>query len=243
MEFDYKLALMCGTDIPFSSAQLTIHQPTLKEISMIGEKNFFQGVQTLGLYKSMFQLGESNLDDVSNFQIFMMIMNEKEMLEKKQAVYSILSLLFPEYKVNFTPSSILFTKNETTFVDENNFEDFQEIIRSMFCLSSNSQMDQMVFNPANDQAREIAKKIEEGRRRVAEIKGLDNVSVFSQYISILTIGVSSMSLNDIINLTIYQIYDLIERYSLWQAWDIDLRVKLAGSTDKKQVENWMKNIH
>lgn len=242
MDFDYRLALMCGTDIPFSSAQLTIHQPTLKEISMVGEKNFFEGIQTLGLYKSMFQLDESGLDDISNFQIFMMIMSEKEMLEKRQAVYSILSLLFPEYKVNFTPSSIIFTKDETTFIDNNNFEDFQEIIRLIFCLNSNDQMDQMAFNPANEKAKEIAHKIEEGRKRVAELKGLDKVSIFSQYISILSIALK-VSLNEIINLTMYQLYDLIERYSLWQAWDIDIKARLAGSTDKKPIENWMKNIH
>ena len=50
-------------------------------------------------------------------------------------------------------------------------------------------------------------------------------------------------MREAINLTIYQLYDLIERFSLWQNWDIDLRAKLAGSTDKRQVENWMKNIH
>jgi hypothetical protein len=53
-----------------------------------------------------------------------------------------------------------------------------------------------------------------GRQRVAAQKGELNVSVFTQYLSILTVGLNSMSLNDVINLTMFQLYDLIERYML-----------------------------
>jgi hypothetical protein len=38
-----------------------------------------------------------------------------------------------------------------------------------------------------------------------------------------------MSLNDMMNLTVYQLYDLIERYSLYTHWDIDIRSRLAGA--------------
>jgi len=44
MDFDYRLALMCGTDIPFPQAQLVLHQPSLKEIALIGETVFFEGI-------------------------------------------------------------------------------------------------------------------------------------------------------------------------------------------------------
>jgi hypothetical protein len=67
--------------------------------------------------------------------------------------------------------------------------------------------------------------------------------VFSQYLSALTIGISSMSLSDAMNLTIYQLYDLLERYSLYINWDLDIRSRLAGAKVDKPVENWMKSIH
>ena len=41
----------------------------------------------------------------------------------------------------------------------------------------------------------------------------------------------------------YQLYDLIERYSLYTNWDIDLRIRLAGGKPDSQAEDWMKNIH
>lgn len=82
-----------------------------------------------------------------------------------------------------------------------------------------------------------------GRQRVAAQKGGDNSSVFSRYLSILTIGLSSMSLNDLLNTTIFQLYDLVERYILHMNWDIDVRTRLAGGKPDSQPENWMKNIH
>jgi len=52
-----------------------------------------------------------------------------------------------------------------------------------------------------------------------------------------------MSLNDLMNLTIFQMYDLIERYSLFVNWDMDIRSRLAGGTPDSKPDNWMKNIH
>jgi hypothetical protein len=82
-----------------------------------------------------------------------------------------------------------------------------------------------------------------GRQRVAAQKGDSNVSVLSQYLSVLTVGLNSMSFNDCMNLTIYQLYDLIERYALFINWDIDIRSRLAGGKPENKPDNWMKNIH
>jgi len=39
-----------------------------------------------------------------------------------------------------------------------------------------------------------------------------------------------MSLEDCMNLTMYQLYDLVERYMLYVNWDMDIRSRLAGAT-------------
>ena len=82
-----------------------------------------------------------------------------------------------------------------------------------------------------------------GRQRVAAQKGDVNVSIFSQYLSILTVGLHSMSLKDAMDLTIFQLYDLIERYTLYMNWDIDIRSRMAGGKPDHEPEDWMKNIH
>ena len=240
---DIRLALMCGSDIPIPECQLTIHQPRIAEIALIGEKDFFTGVQCLCLHKSMFVKDESLLETTNNFQIFMTIMSEKQAADKKAAVQQVLTLLFPQYKVLFTPRSMMVSGNGTTVtIDENNFEFLQAAISSICCLKS-GPMDQQTFNPADEQARIIAEKLMRGRQRVAAQKGETNMSIFSQYLSIITIGLNSMSLFEAMNLTMYQMYDLIERYMLYVNWDMDIRSRLAGANPESKPDNWMKNIH
>ena len=240
---DNRLTLMCGTDYPVPQCQLIIHQPRIKEIALIGEQDFFTGVQCLCLNKSMFVKDESDLSNANNFQIFMTIMSEKEAIDKKVAVQQVCTLLFPEYKVMFTPRSVLISGDgQTMQIDESNFEYLQAAISNICCMKT-GPMDQTAFNPANSKAREIAEKLMRGRAKVAAEKGQSNTSIFSQYLSILTVGLGSMSLQDAMDLTMFQLYDLVERYMLYINWDMDVRCRLAGGKPDSQPDNWMKNIH
>ena len=239
---DIRLALMCGIDIPIPNLQLILHQPKIKEIALIGETNFFIGVQCLNINKNAFVEGKSLLIDTNNFQIFMTIMFEEATKDKRYAVEQLLSLLFPEYKVMFTPRSIVFTKeNFTTSIDENNFFILQEVVKEVFCFSS-ALNQQENFNPANEKAKQIAEKLMKGRQKVAELSGANNASIFSQYLSSLSVGLH-ISLIELMELTMFQILDLVERYSLYMNWDIDIRSRLAGAQPDDKPENWMKNIH
>ena len=240
---DIRLALMCGTDIPVPELQTIIHQPTIKEISYIGEQEFFIGLQTLSINKNMLAQGNSVLESTTNFQIFMTIMKEQETKDKKDAVINLFQLVFPGSQVIFTPMSILLNKEgQQTLVDENNFDTLQEIIKQIFCVNS-GPMDQATFNPADEKARQIAEKLMRGRQRVAEQKGETNSSAFGRYLSILTIGLNAMPLSEAMNLTMYQMYDLVERYTLYLNWDLDIRTRLAGGKPDSKLDDWMKNIH
>ena len=240
---DNRLALICGTDIPVPELQLTIHQPQIKEISFIGEADFFSGVQCLCLNKSMFVKDESVLADTNNFQIFMTIMSEKSAADKKFAVQQVCTLFFPKYKLIFTPRNFMLSgEGQTITFDENNFEYLQNSISDICCLKT-GPMDQTTFNPADKKAQEIAEKLMRGRQRVAAQKGQANISIFTQYLSILTVGIGSMSIDKLASLTMFQLYDLVERYMLYVNWDIDIRCRLAGGKPEGTVDNWMKNIH
>ena len=239
---DYRLALLTGIDIPVPECQLTIHPPSIKEIALIGDKDFFIGVQCLCLYKSMFVEDKTGLSNVNNFQIFMMIMREKEAKDKKEATQKVLMLLFPEYKILFTPNSLLLQKeSETVIIDANNFELLQEVLRQVFCMK-NAPMDQTAFNPQGKKAREIAQKLQRGRDRIAAEHNDQNSSIFTQYISTLSVGLR-LPLQSMIELTMFQLYDLLERYMLWVNWDLDVRTRLAGGKPDDRPDNWMKNIH
>ena len=240
---DCRLALMAGIDIPVPECQIVIHQPTIKEIAYLGETDFFTGVQCLCIHKTMCIQDESLLATTSNFQIFMTVMMEKSATDKKAKVIQVLSILFPGYQVFFTPRTLLLKNdNSNIIIDENNFEFLQQILEQIFCLRNT---DQASFNPGNEAAKAIADKLMRAREIVARQKAAENGSgsTFSQYVSTLTVGLNSMSLQDCLNLTMYQLYDLVERYMLYVNWDLDVRSRLAGGKPDSQPDNWMKIIH
>lgn len=210
---DLRGALINGTDIPVPECQLVLHQPKLEEISYMGESDFFTGVQTLCLYKSMFIEDKNVLEEVSNFQIFMTVMQEKETADKKRNVVDLMSILLPTKKVLFTPMSMIIQGDgESITVDESNFDNLQNVLREIFC-SKTGPMDQSAFNPVNDKAKEIAQKLMRGRQRVAQQKGSSTSSVFCQYESILSVGLQ-LPITTFKNYTLFQLYDQFERYML-----------------------------
>lgn len=240
---DNRLALMTGIDFPLEDCPLIIHQPSIKEISYIGEIDFFMGVQLLSVNKSMYETSETDLSEMTNFDIFIQLMNSPELKDRKSKVQQALSMLFPSYQIMMTPRAIVFNQEGNSFMlDEGNFESFQQQLGQMLCLQ---QSGQQAFNPGGNKAREIAQKLQRARERVAAQKAKEggSGSMFSQYLSIITIGISSMSLKDSLDLTLYQLYDLVERYSLYINWDLDIRSRLAGAKGEKPIENWMKSIH
>lgn len=240
---DIRLALMCGSDIPVPQIQAVVHQPRIKEIALMGETDFFVAIQCLNINKNLLEQDKTLLQNTNNFQIFMTIMSQPETKDKKEATKNLLSILFPNFSAMFSPRSLILSgKDMTITIDESNFDYLQEVLHKVFCVSSNNNQ-QAGFNPANKKAQEIAEKLMRGRKRVAEQNGQANASIFSQYLSILTVGLSSMSLQELMELTMFQLYDLIERYQLYISWDIDIRSRLAGAKPDDKPDNWMKNIH
>lgn len=238
---DYKLSLMTGIDIPIEECSLILHQPTIREIAFLGEKEFFSGIQCLCVKKSMITQDETVLSQTSNFQIFMTIMSEKEAADKKRNVMDVLKLIFPQYQIILMPRALVFNHEQFTIsIDESNFEILQSVLTKVFCLDKGSDEN---YNPGSKKAQEIAKKLMAGRKKVAELNGTADQSVFTQYLSILTIGLNSMSLQDLIELTMFQLFDLVERYMLYVNWDIDVRSRLAGGKPDSKPDNWMKILH
>lgn len=238
---------MAGIDIPIPELQLTIHVPVIKEIALMGETKFFMAVQYLCLDKESLIQDETFLSSLTNFQVLMKVLEQSQDKDKKNAVIMLLTLLFPDYIPVITRNSIILTKqgeNQPLLIDDNNFDIFQSVLKEILCVNSLFQGNNVIYNPANDRAKEIAEKLMRGRRKVAEIKSKgNNESVLTRYISILTIGSNTMSLEDCLNLNMFQIFDLMERYNAFIEWDVDLRVRLAGGKPDKPVESWMRDIH
>lgn len=245
MNYDFRLPLMAGVDIPIQELQLVLHVPTIKDIAYMGERQFFSAVQYLCLEKEALIQDESLLLDITNFQVLMKILEQTEDKEKKSMIVTLLKLLFPNYSAMINKNSIILVAvdtGDTILIDNNNFDIFQSVIKQALCVDSLFQGNNIIYNPGNDKAKEIMNKIMRGRRRAAEQNGDNNSSVLTRYISILSVA-RVATLEECIGYNMFQLFDLMDRYIKKTEWDIDHDVKLAGGKTDKQVESWMKDLH
>lgn len=237
---------MAGIDIPIPELQLTIHVPVVRDIAFMGEQQFFLAVQYLCLEKESLIQDESLLSSLSNFQVLMKVLEQSQDKTKKTAIITLLKLLFPEYMALITKNSIilkLVDGQDTVLIDDSNFDQFQAILKEILCVSSIFQGENIIYNPANKRAKEIADKLMRGRRKVAEIKSKEgNESVLTRYISILTVA-RVVSLEQCLQCNLFQLFDLMERYTNYIEWDTDSQVRLAGGKPDKPVESWMRDLH
>ena len=240
------LSLMTGIDIPFVEIQANIHQPKIIEIAYMGEEEFFSAVQFLCISKDKFEKNQ-HIKAMTNLELlFSVIENSERKIEKLNDIKNLLLLMFPDYTIILSKRSIILKQRETqalTMIDNTNFDAFQEIVKRMFCLD-NSITSKNTYNPSTKLAKKIADKLMEGRKKVAEQKGEKNSSLIATYLSILSIGLH-IGIEELSRLTIFQLYDLIERFQLYSTWDIHNKIRLAGGTvdNKEEDEHWMKNLH
>lgn len=242
---DYRLALMTGIDIPMPEFTLIMHQPTIKEISFMGESRFFTAVQLLTIdeafLSNIMKNSEVQIQPQDLFKLFLQIMQDDK--EKQKILKDLLTLCFQKQKIIFTPRALNFLSENNEIIstlNEDNFSIFQTYFQTVFCLSNRQDV---TYNPANAKAKEIANKLYRARQRVAAQQTEKDKKSLDTYISSMVIAIPSMSLNDVVNLTLYQLYDLLERYGLYVNWDLDIKCRLAGGGSEKEQESWMKNIH
>lgn len=240
-----ELTLFAGTDIPCIELGVSIHQPTLRQISYITEEAFWTACSFLKFTKDLLDDEDrANLSNKSNFDIIMMMMKEKNTEAKKLKVYvtSLLSLLFPNSKILLGTDVIHLQDHQTKelrSINSENYQSFKKILIEIFCLSDTEPQ----FNPSGDLAKQIAEKIQQGRRKRAQLAPSKYSATFlSRYISILSVG-QNLNVNELMDYTIYQIMDIFKRFQLKNEYDTYLQYKCGNFTGMKQPENWFKNIH
>ena len=243
-----ELLLLSGNDIPIEEIHLLLHQPTIKEIALIGEDKFFSGCEFLRFTKEKLSSEDRNrLENISNFEIIMSIMREKNPNVQKQVTCAmmVLSLLFPTYSIhtNYEEMSIDLKQEEMTFsLNKDTYDTFVKVLNEILFLEGGEASTD--YNPSGNLARQIADKLRDRQAKLAAAKGNDNqkVAILSRYVSILAVG-ENKDMNSLLNYTVYQLFDEFKRYQLKLNWDIHLKAQMAGAKDLKEVDDWMEDIH
>lgn len=245
-----ELILLSGADIPFIEGTLVIHQPTIYEISYIGEQVFFTGCELLKFSKETLEEGQDKIDlsNYSDFYILMSIMSDKS----KSLQYNIscselvLDLLFPNLVREWEPFLIqLIFKDKDTglkvgYIGEDNYNIFRDILISMICLEDETKN---AYNAQSELAKKIAEKFQKRKQKLASLSPKTNSSIiFSKYVSILAVG-EGKDINTLMKYTIYQLFDEFKRFGLKMAYDANISARMAGASGLEQPEDWMKNIH
>lgn len=246
------LLLLSGNDIPFIEAQVNIHQPSIKEIAYIGEESFFIGCEILNFTKESLSMEDrQQLQQFSDLEVLLSILqgNLTQTKKEKTCATLILTLMFPDYQIHFGEREIQLTKGnvddldvEIKVINSKNFNSFQKILSQMFNLKP--MKPEETYNPGGDMARKIAQKFEERKRKLAEQSKSSEgkINILCRYVSILSVG-QQKDMNDLLNYTVYQLFDEFQRFELKMQADFNFQARMAGAKDLPEIEDWMKDIH
>lgn len=243
-----ELLLQSNGPISFLGARTSIHNPSLKEIGLIGEDIFRSGIHFLNFSKEL--LSDEDKRDLSgktDFDIFMLAICDNNIGRYRNDVRMVLSLLFPNCELSFSKEkgiklTDVVNNNYTTYINNENFDEFKDILVSMFDMHDVESGGS--YNPADARAAKIAEKLKKGKNKVSKSKGqnIENISVYARYVSILSVG-ERKDKNMLMEYTVYQLLDEFKRWQLETAYDMNLKARLAGATNLDEVENWMDDIH
>ena len=212
-----ELSLLSGNDIPIEELNLLFHPPTIKEIAYIGEERFFSGCEFLRFSKNKLSSEDrSHLENITNFEIIMSIMREKNPSVEinKINLQMVLSLLFPTYEIqiDFENVRIVFKQDNLEFyLDKSNYDIFINVLNEVLCLGGGDDHD---YNPSGDLARQIADKLNDRQAKLATLKK-DNqkIAILSRYVSILAVG-ENKDMNSLFNYSIFQLFDEFKRFQM-----------------------------
>lgn len=244
MEAINDLLLLAGNDIPFRMGRCSIHPPKISEIAYIGEDQFHIGSRFLNFNKdSLSSEDKIGLENKTNFDIFMSVLNNPERAKHKTDALLVLTLIFPNFEVEIGKKEILLHSDKIeSSINQYNFDELQSIVSQMFCLQKIDGNNKYI--PADNLAKKVAEKLNKGRQKASQSKGEDvkKINLFSRYASILSIGLK-MDINIFMNYTVYQLLDTWERFRLNQDFELYKESKLAGAKDVEEVKDWMEDLH
>jgi len=257
MDID-KLTLVAGADIPVLELKANIHQPTIREIAVLGEEKFYIGMGLFsinaksvikGLSISIpedrieeFESVKNAISTLSDFELLLQVLNEES--EALSSFEMVLSIVLPNYTFSIEERIILgFNRKDSKqsiVITEENYPALKEALDVALCLKSVKKEE---FNTIDERAKAIADKIKKARERVRIAKGenLEKTYILANYISSLGIGSNALNIINAVDLTVYQLFNQMERYGLYTQNEYSVKAAMAGAKGVEMID-WLKNI-
>lgn len=236
-----KLKLLAGLPIKIKNVG-NIYPLTLREIAEIGVKKYnsylnllcfeLEDLKSIGLDDTI-----NKLKNISTFDIIAMncCYNEKF----KNIAIEALSLFFKEevnfinYKKGHVNLAFFYLGDvkDNRIIHKENFEDIKSVIRQQNLIQSNKDKKEE-YNFANEAAKKMYEKIQKSRQKAPKPKSnIDLHSIISSVAWKCGVGI-----NEIWNLTIYQLYDAYYRLNVIDNYDNITSGVYAGTIDGKKID-------
>lgn len=236
--------LLSGQSVIVKELNLKISPPKLIDIATIGEVSFNT---VLNLFCAEKQTLAKQLDpnlkrEVTNLELISLYFTDRRTQDVKQSIELFLMILFPEYTTSIEDGVILLIWGKNIIrIDENNYSLLKEAIGQVcFFDKKLSQQSSKEFNPINAQAAAIAEKIKKGRKKAEENDKTEHKanksSALTRFSSLLSITLG-ISINEIMQYTLFQFYDSVQRYHRYLKFDIELRASALGGSSKEKKED------
>lgn len=246
------LLYLSGNQVPVKECGIFITPPTIKQIAAFGERKFLEGLQVIVNTKTMFEEARQQTPELKQFddlQVLLALLEHQP--ELKESIDSVLGLLFPSFNVVYEQACIKFCDEEgnvkgmiTPFTLPNIQKVLNELLNPKMLGGESGE-----YNPKGQVAKGIAEKLRRAHEKKAKAKGpskaAENMSVFANYVSILSLGMN-MDLNTLLGYTPFQLYDAFERY--WLKVKSDMYQKIATTplmdvSKMEEPEDWTKSLY
>jgi hypothetical protein len=236
--------LMSGAPIHIPSLDLFIHQPKLHEIALIGEEQFYKSLSYFKIKKDLIlniiqdESERANFAHLTDYDALKIVINNEPEIEKDMTM--IFRLIIKELRSIRFNDGFLFISTESGqqyIINDESFSVIKGIIYQIFNLEDKEKE----FNPGSKAAEEMVNKIQERRRRLSELQGKKDQSVLGDFVSILAIGLKSLDINTILNLTLYQIFNIMKRFGMYNQYNIQIQALMQGAEDVELID-WLQKI-
>lgn len=264
------LDLITGAPIPIEEMRTEMHQPTIYEISLLGEEEFNYVTSIIKITKEDFikenirmykkkakeneeEVGKEIIEEIkkelemfytSDFSVLLQLLtNEKN----KNSFLSFLYLIFPGAKnieISLADEEIVFYFDDTNIVTimEYEWETIKDKIIYAFSYGDKDE-DNEEFNPAGKEAQAIVDKIKEAReRRNKNKKGEFRGGTQIGTMSSILSTISGVPINDIVQLTFAQTVIQLDREMEMKEYDSILSTSTFGLPEGTKLPDWLKTV-
>lgn len=239
------LQLATGVDIPVEELGITIHQPRIEEISILGQDKYLIALQLFSFSPQNLPLQDKS---INSWTILNQVIQQKidGIKDTRQLLINFLQLFFKE-KLNFGPRSLMLVGKDAQVknIEPENIDTLQSIVKSVggyFLIDGQKEEE---FKPANKMAAQIAEKMKKARERLAKVKAFEAggngqaKSFINTMIAAVTTKTAN-SLEQVNQMTLYQLNMIFKTYLNWESFELEVRTRLAGGGQKgeKNLVHW-----